>query len=1136
MRKTMLTTATFFHELLRLSMNPALRDWHLKHRVFRLLSHRLQSGFTGAPSPLVQIKMPKYGSVETSSSSSGPVRRVMSNANFSVELFDRSNHFGMWQGEVLDALFQQGLDITIEEEKPEYMEEKEWGIINRLVCSTIRSCLSREQKYGYKNETSASKMWKALEEKFLKKSSQNRLHMKKRLFRFDYQPDTSMNEHITAFNVVEDLLGMDETFKDEDLALMLLPSLPYEFEHLETTLLHGKDNVTLKDVTAALYSYELRKKTKKESKYEVAEAIVARGRSKSQKPKWRLKKKGKATPDACVAEHNAHDSDISLVASSTTFHSDEWILDSGCTYHMSPNREWFSDLAELNAGVVYMCNDNACKTVGIALESKGSVVTMRDGVLKVTYGALVMMNGIRKNNLYYYQGSTIIGAVAAASGGDDLDATQLWHMRLGHAGEKSLQILAKKRIVERLVERSNVLGRTMEGNIKVTHSLTFAMSKAFWAEAVAYAGHIINRLPSSAIGEKTPLEVWSGKPATDYDSLHVFGSTAYYHVKESKLDPRAKKALFMGITHGVKGFRLWCLETKKIICSRDVTFDESALVKKVEFQQMMIPEVDAADSSTPIEESKDEEVQTQEPLETPETLAVTRPRREIRRPARFVDMVAYALPVVDDDISITYQESIQSLESDKWKSAMDEEMQSLQKNDTWKLTQLPRAKGYDQKEGINYNEVFSPVVKHSSIRILLALVAQLNLELAQLDVKTAFLHGDLEEEIYMTQPEGYKDGGCEKWVCKLNKSLYGLKQSLRQWYKRFDSFMRRQNYTRSKYDHGVYLQKLKHGSFIYLLLYVDDMLIASKSQKDIDKLKAQLNQEFEMKDLNKAKKILERVYMAKVPYANAVGSLMYAMVCTRLDISQAVGVVSRYMHDPGEGHWQDVKWILRYLQQTVDVGLVFEQDEALGQCTVGYVDSDYAGDLDKRRSTTGYLFTLAKAPVSWKSTLQSTVALSTTEAEYMAVSEAVKEVIWLKGLMEDLGVVQSHISLYCDSQSAIHLAKNQVYHSRTKHINLRRSQHDEEGHDEQIEPEQPHHATARADQSGEGDQHEKDPDHDDGPVQEPFALNNAFPAQMLVPRMGIERMNVIKLRMPTRLLLNRNTIVSIFRPRPPPAT
>ncbi|KAL4271878.1 hypothetical protein GQ457_13G029750 [Hibiscus cannabinus] len=1217
--------------------------------------------------------MEKDGSDVASSSSSILARRIMSNASFSVELFDGSGHFGMWQGEVLDALFQQGLDIAIEEKKPADMVEKDWKTINRMACSTIRSCLSREQKYGYKNETSARKLWKALEENFLKKSSQNRLHMKKRLFRFDYQPGTSMNEHITAFNeLVADLLGMDETFKDEDLALMLLSSLPDEFEHLETTLLHGKDEVTLKEVTAALYSYELRKKTKMESKYNAAEAMVARGRSKSQKPKMRgrsksksrlgkdecafchekghwkkdcpkLKKKGKAAPDACVAEHDTSDSDISLVASSSAFHSDEWILDSGCIYHMSPNREWFFDLVELNGGVVYMGNDNACKTVGIgsirlknqdgstrvltnvryvpslkknlislgALESKGSVVTLRDGVLKVTSGALVLMKGIRKNNLYYYQGSTVIGAVAAASEGDNLDSTLLWHMRLGHAGEKSLQILAKQGLLKgakacklQFCEHC-VLGKQKrvkfgtaihdtKGILDYVHSdvwgpsktpsfggkhyfVTFVddfsrrvwvyamkskdevlkiflkwknmienqtgrkikrlrtdnggeyrsdplfdvcqehgivrhftvrntpqqngvaermnrtllekvrcmlsnagLGKPFWVEAVTYAGHLINRLPSSAIEGKTPLEVWSGRPATDYDSLHVFGSTAYYHVKESKLDPRANKALFMGFTHGVKGFRLWCLDTKKIICSRDVTFDESAILKKVtsstpqqvestpkqvELQKTVIsPTIDDADSPTPVEESEDEEVQTQEPLETPEPLAVTRPRREIRKPARFTDMVAYALPVVDDDIPVTYQEAMQSLESDKWKSAMDEEMQSLQKNNTWDLAHLPEgkraigckwvfakkdgspskkdvrykarlvAKGYAQKEGIDYNEVFSPVVKHSSIRILLALVAQLNLELAQLDVKTAFLHGDLEEEIYMTQPEGYKDAGGKKWVCKLNKSLYGLKQSPRQWYKRFDSFMTRQRYTRSKYDHCVYLRKLQDGSFIYLLLYVDDMLIASKSQQEIDKLKAQLNQEFEMKDLGEAKKILgmeisrdrrrgklcltqkqylkKREYMAKVPYANAVGSLMYAMVCTRPDISQAVGVVSRC--------WFSV-----------------EQDESLGQFVVGYVDSDYAGDLDKRRSTTGYLFTLAKAPVSWRSTLQSTVALSTTEAEYMAVSEAVKEAIWLNGLMEDLGVVQSHISLYCDSQSAIHLAKNQVYHSRTKHIDVR---------------------------------------------------------------------------------------------------
>ncbi|KAH9688521.1 hypothetical protein KPL70_015149 [Citrus sinensis] len=270
------------------------------------------------------------------------------------------------------------------------------------------------------------------------------------------------------------------------------------------------------------------------------------------------------------------------------------------------------------------------------------------------------------------------------------------------------------------------------------------------------------------------------------------------------------------------------------------------------------------------------------------------------------------------------------------------------------------ANGYAQKEGIDYNEVFSPVVKHWSIRILLAIVAQFDLELVQLDVKTAFLHGDLEEEIYMTLPNGFKVAGKENWVSKLTKSLYGLKQSPRQ------------------------------------------CIIASKSKDEIEKLKTQLNQEFEMKDLDEAKKILgmeicrdrardaEREYMLQVLYSNAVGSLMYAMVCTSPDISHAVSIVSRYMHNPGKGHWQAMKWILRYIQKTMDVGLLFERDDTLGQSVIRYVDSDYAGDFDKRRSTTGYVFTFAGGPFSWKSTLQSTVALSTTQAEYMAITEAIK--------------------------------------------------------------------------------------------------------------------------------------------------
>ena len=402
------------------------------------------------------------------------------------------------------------------------------------------------------------------------------------------------------------------------------------------------------------------------------------------------------------------------------------------------------------------------------------------------------------------------------------------------------------------------------------------------------------------------------------------------------------------------------------------------------------------------------------------------------------------------------------------------------------------AKGYSQQKGIDYDEILSPVVRHTSIMAILALVASWDMHLEQMDVKTAFLHGDLEEQIYMEQPEGFTQPGKEHLVCKLKRSLYGLKQSPRQWYKQFDSYMIQIGYSRCEYDCCVYVKCLDDGSFIFLLLYVDDMLIAAKNWHDVMELKALLGKEFDMKDLGDAKKILgmeihrdrgsrklwlsqqsyvEKVLdrfgmssakpvstplanhfklsldqcpksdreiedMAKVPYASAVGCLMYAMVCTRPDLAQAVSQVSKFMSKPGKQHWEAVKWIFRYLRGTTGHCIMLGSQQ--GDLSVmGYVDSDYAGDMDDRRSTTGYVFTLAGGPICWKSIVQSIVALSTTEAEYMAVAEAAKEALWLTGLVKELGIEQGGVQLHCDSQSAIYLAKNQVYHARTKHIDVR---------------------------------------------------------------------------------------------------
>lgn len=669
------------------------------------------------------------------------------------------------------------------------------------------------------------------------------------------------------------------------------------------------------------------------------------------------------------------------------------------------------------------------------------------------------------------------------------------------------------------------------------------LPKMFWAEASVTACYLINRCPSAAIDFKTPIEARTGKNAK-YDHLRTFGCVCYAHMKQDKLDPRARKCIFLGYPEGVKGYKLMSIEPgnhQRFFISRDVKFDEEKVYKDVIKSKMSVEnsesmqfqvelEADKRDQAamehdlTEGEELTDEEMHTQEEEHSEYLLTRDRQRRQIRPPDRFgfADIVHYALVVAENegDEPLTYEDAMKSENREDWKRAMYEEMESLQKNDTWILIMKPTgqrlvgcrwifkykegiqgvekarfkarlvARGFTQREGIDYNEIFSPVVKHTSIRMLLSLVATEDLELEQLDVKTAFLHGDLEEDICMSQPRGFEVQGKEDHVCLLKKSLYGLKQSPRQWYKKFDEFVLKIGFKRSAYDSCVYVRRSK--ALVYLLLYVDDMLIASKDSGEINKVKLLLSKEFDMKDLGPARKILgieivrdknkrvlklsqggyinkvlkkygfievktvstpmgqhfklshdqaprsdeENEIMSKIPYTSVVGSIMYIMVCTRPDLSHAVSIVSRYMSDPGTEHWNAVKWIVRYLKGTSNSGLIYGKASE-GSGVIGFVDSDYAGDLDSRRSQTGFVFQLNNCTISWKANLQSVVALSTTEAEYMASTKAVKEAIWLKGLSREFGVDQQSVPLMCDSQSALHLSKNQVFHERTKHIDVR---------------------------------------------------------------------------------------------------
>ncbi|GJX31053.1 retrotransposon protein, putative, ty1-copia subclass [Tanacetum coccineum] len=527
---------------------------------------------------------------------------------------------------------------------------------------------------------------------------------------------------------------------------------------------------------------------------------------------------------------------------------------------------------------------------------------------------------------------------------------------------------------------------------------------SFWAEATVTTAYLISRSPSTALEKKTPMDLWSGHPV-NYEMLRIFGCVAFSHVNQRKLKPRAIKCIFLGYPEGVKGYRLWRLDDvkPKIIISRDVVFNESLMYKdtlkgagaadsgkEVEFEvelqgSMVKPTMDPHTRENLRNEDEEQDEGPQQQNLDNYVLVRDRAKRTTTIPARYRDegnvslsrpsgskvddMAAYAFAIAEEEDThepITFQEAINSSEKDEW--------------------------------------------------------------LEQLDVKTAFLHGNLEETIYMRQPPGFEEGTGNK-VCLLKKSLYGLKQSPRQWYKRFDVYMISNGFSRSNYDSCVYFKEFAPGMYIYLLLYVDDMLIACKSKSEIEYTKGLLQKEFDMKELGPARKILgmeivrdrgsrtlkvsqsgyvqkilnnyrvdngksvsvplgahfkvslkdcssndwdvER--MSKVPYANAVGSLMYLMVCTRPDIAYVVSIVSRYLTNPGKNHWEAVKWILKYLKGTADVGLVYGRDQGKHVDVDGFVDADYAKDPDK-------------------------------EAEYMALTEAVKESIWLKGLLIELGV------------------------------------------------------------------------------------------------------------------------------------
>jgi hypothetical protein len=460
---------------------------------------------------------------------------------------------------------------------------------------------------------------------------------------------------------------------------------------------------------------------------------------------------------------------------------------------------------------------------------------------------------------------------------------------------------------------------------------------------------------------------------------------------------------------------------------------------------------------------------------------------------------------------VTLKEALASDCSEQWQQAMNDEITSLLENGTWTKEVPPPgvspipvkwvykvkhdaqgnierfkarlvAKGFKQQEGIDYDEVFAPVSKYSTLRALLAKVAVEDLELHMLDVKTAFLQGDLDEAVWIQQPPGYEEGDTDL-ACRLHKALYGLKQAPRAWHTRLHGELEAFGFKASEADPSLY-SKVHDGVYCYLLVYVDDILLAAQDLATVSLLKQQLMSVFDARDLGEATSFLgmcisrdrssktvrithehmtrelvakygvsdgkprsvplslsvklckeegDPLDLQKYPYSQLVGSLMYLAVTTRPDISYAVGALARYMSCPSTVHWQAAKGVLKYLGATADWGICFGMSQ---QSLVGFCDADYAADVDTRRSTSGYVFIMYGGAICWASKRQQTVAASTTEAEYMAAAAAVKECLWLRKLFGDLHVNTGAMHVFADNQSAIKLLRNPISSLRSKHIDV----------------------------------------------------------------------------------------------------
>ncbi|GJZ65614.1 retrovirus-related pol polyprotein from transposon TNT 1-94 [Tanacetum coccineum] len=982
---------------------------------------------------------------------------------FEIEKFN-GNNFSLWKLKMKAILRKDKCLAAIGERPVEVTNDSEWDEMDGNAIANLHLALADGVLSSIEEKKSAKEIWDHLARLYEARSLHNKKFLKRKLYALRMTESTSVTEHVNNLNTLfSQLTSLSCKIDSQERAEILLQSLPDSYDQVIINLTSNvlSDYLVFDDVAAAILEEENRRNNREDrqtSSRQVEALVVTRGRSMEpgssgshnhgksktgKKKNFKCFKCGKpghfrkdcrglntSYPQGNVAstseDGNALCCEAAVANESRKRFADVWLFDTGATFHMTARREWFHQYKPISGGgSVYSCNDHELKIIGI-----GSImVKMHDGTVR-TIRDVRHVEGLKKNLLSLGQlddlGCKAEASVASHSPSHTVAVT--WHQKFRHMSEQGMKILVEIKILPGLtkvslplsehcvISKQHRLKRCWVYPIK-KKSDVFEVFKVYKARVELDSGKKIKCLRTDNGGEYTG------------DEFNTFCKqegikrqfTTSYTPQQNGVAERMNRTF--------KGVSLVGPTAHKVVLCRDVFFMKDKIQENKE--------------ATP-----QHEVNETNESQAPATRTLNYKRRRPGWHSNYVmeSNVAYCLLTEEGEPS-TLQEALDNPDASFWSEAMQEEIKALHKNKTWELLPLPggrkpignkwvskikkndddqveryRArlvvKGYAQKEGIDFNVIFSLVVQMITIRVVLAMCATYDLHLEQLDVKTAFLHGNLEEEIYMLQLECFKQKGKENLVCRLH--TYPC----------------------------AYFKRFGNDDFIILLLYVDDMLVADPNKDRINKLKAQLAREFEMKDLRPANKILgmqihrdrvsrkiwlsqksyvkkilqrfnmqdckpistpfhtnvklsskmspssekERMKMSRVSYASAVGSLMSAMICTSPDIAHAVGV--------------------------------------------GYVNSDYAGDLDGSKSTTGYVFTLCGGTVSWVSKLQSVVVMSTTEVEYVAAAQASKEAVWLKMLLEELGHEQEKITLFCDNQSALYLARNPTFHSKTKHIRV----------------------------------------------------------------------------------------------------